>query len=65
MKNKIIILINGKERSGVNTIISVLEKRFKTRVIDTMNDIKDIVIELLGYDLYDVEYILGSDINDI
>ena len=43
----------------------MLEKRFKTRVIDTMNDIKDIVIELLGYDLYDVEYILGSDINDI
>ena len=55
MKNKIIILINGKERSGVNTIINVLEKRFKIRVIDTMNDIKDIAMELLGYDLYDVE----------
>lgn len=55
MKNKIIILINGKERSGVNTIINVLEKRFKIRVIDTMSDIKDIAMELLGYDLYDVE----------
>lgn len=55
MKNKIIILINGKERSGVNTIINVLEKRFKIRVIDTMNDIKDIAMKLLGYHLYDVE----------